>query len=112
MSRELKFRVWNISDVTGKTMYYNVPSNFSLWNGWCIMQYTWLKDKNWKEIYEGDIVKWDWSIVDDIQVGVIEFYWWAFRFKPAGLPLEYWYYRKECEIIWNIYENPELLKKD
>jgi len=73
-------------------------------------QFTGLLDKQDKEIYEGDIVKGDWSIVNDIESGVVEFYGGAFRYKPAGLPLEFGYYRKECEIIGNIYQNPELIK--
>ena len=112
--REIKFRAWDKED---KKMSSN----------WCalnilkaidegrnkdikvLMQYTGLKDKNGKEIYEGDILKGDWSIVDDIEVGEVEFYGGVFRFKPAGQPLSYGYYLKECEIIGNIYENKELL---
>ncbi len=78
-------------------------------------QYTELKDKNSEETFEWDIVK----IPDDW-----ENYWFMawevrevcfkegmYRYKPKdskkgkGSYLEEWDY----EIIWNIYENPELL---
>lgn len=77
-------------------------------------QYTGLKDKNGKRIFEGDILK----IVDDEGntdfsdggVGNVEFAYglWYVSGKPQnGLwDLLQAYY---CEVIGNIHDNPELL---
>ena len=72
-------------------------------------QYTGLKDKNGKEIYEGDIVS---HSLDDYTTfpSEIKFIDGMFCFfnKPIGHTelIESLLY---CEVIGNIYENPELL---
>ena len=62
-----------------------------------LMQYTGLKDKNGKEIYEGDIVKYeDWLTPEIISMD-------NYNILDAISC-------RAVEIIGNTYENPELLK--
>ena len=113
MDRIIKFRAWD--DAIEKMLYSeNHPSwdNSGFWEMayWQpVMQYTGLKDKNNNPIFEGDLLKHqkytykvEWS------------YWW---FKVYDIDNSYRQFElaciifdKECvEIIWNIYQNPDLL---
>ena len=78
-----------------------------------LMQFTGLKDKNGKEIYEGDILQIDvdraWVIWNEKYcyfelVPIGDYY---FDSDVIGQALEY----TETEIIGNIYENKELLNE-
>jgi uncharacterized phage protein (TIGR01671 family) len=67
------------------------------------MQYTGLKDKNGKEIYEGDVIdspNCGREVVEWENGGFINFQ------ECAGPSVE----PGECEIIGNKYDNPQLLK--
>jgi len=120
--RQIKFRAWDtdrkmIREV--KRLYFEdagysvefVADGTVYGDLFPLMQFTGLLDKNGKEIYESDIVKFRvWS--DTFERHIIEFSHGAFVIK-AGYG-EY-YGAKELEadrleVIGSIYENPELLK--
>lgn len=75
-----------------------------------IMQYTGLKDKNGKEIYEGDIVKLPYWEDCKNYISVVE---WGYMGWDPYVNTNPDYDTTSAEfstIIGNIYENPELLE--
>lgn len=143
--REIKFRAWDLVENL-MVQVYEVrfqPSGFD-WSGlwwinwhyhkwmtnwplkdYVLQQYTWLKDKNWKEIYEGDILsipisfceicnqkemrlvveRDNWNfIMSDNNVTFNKDHSWNYDSIGMIFPRDYFI------VIWNIYENPELIK--
>jgi uncharacterized phage protein (TIGR01671 family) len=122
MTREIKFRAW---DSNKKEMFYSDEwwsgSNGFIeivkiytgyedsdeWKNLILMQYTGLKDKNGKEMYEGDIFKYENELFKTI-----------FDSETAGfrnISLDETSSKKFIEaeymkIIGNIYEHPHLLE--
>lgn len=76
-----------------------------------LMQYTGLKDKNGKEIYEGDIIKYSHSIVGTIIREVrIKYGMWGIEGMTKGTQIPFAnLLENEYEVIGNKFENPELL---
>lgn len=120
--RGIKFRVWSEDQ---KTYNYQFPYNklgqfYVSENGkvfsdfgntvapevrqeaFVVEQYTGLKDKNGKEIYEGDIISFH-----DYGSFAIKFHKGCFRLGSGDLL--YAYPSSAIEVIGNIHENPELL---
>lgn len=116
--REIRFRAW---DEAGRKMIvqndYDAYDKHMTWQGavyekgrllpYTLLQFTGIKDRKGKEIYEGDIVRldsWDPSIYQ------IAFDRGAFYIANADRhEVGDIKYVEQCEVLGNIYENPELL---
>jgi len=80
-----------------------------------LMQFTGLKDKNRKEVFEGDIVE---GYIDSFKViGEIIFSNASFWFRPLRVPEDsgislrtHYGIPKKTVVIGNKFDNPELLK--
>ncbi|EAC3105688.1 hypothetical protein AAV26_03845 [Listeria monocytogenes] len=71
-----------------------------------LMQYTGLKDKNGKKIFEGD-VGWD---EHNECYGVVKFEEGKFLYVWENIAEDLWEVADSIEIYGNIHENPELLE--
>ena len=73
-----------------------------------IMEFTNLKDRNHKEIFHSDIVKYEDGVIGI--VGIFPGIWVAKLCGKKGSDFNFYETSEEVEVIGNIYENPELLK--
>jgi len=123
--REIKFRAWVIDrmvyfpklggiDDEYETLYWNSEPNtvggYHRPEDIKLMQYTGLKEKNGKEIWEEDIIKWSVSIVvkgkQEYTYNMMVLEWDYHRLMVCRNLAE----MGNVEVIGNRYENPELLE--
>jgi uncharacterized phage protein (TIGR01671 family) len=134
MSNErFKFRAWNgeameyggfsVHATAGKILI-DAPGLTLVTEQSPLMQSTGLHDKNGKEIFEGDIVRYMDAYDTSTESGfdfdefdnVGEICWeptkpgWAITFRETIGDDDFWESLSEAEVIGNIYENPDLLK--
>lgn len=147
MSREIKFRAWLEprweNDTEANKMYYDVQDSYDTlgdvtpedimdsFSSWLhedhaiVEQYTGLKDKNGKEIYEGDVIsQYVCGIKNFKGKDCRRYTTWEVRWNKTECCFELHYLAgslfgdsmmsddDEYEIIGNIHENPELLNKE
>ena len=134
-----KFRAWGVERYPGlkqpaSKMHRNVSvvttypegitfilTNFSMWgddeysgaiiDDAILMQSTGLKDKNSKEIFEGDIVKMSKDVYSEPTCyEVVRHRGGAYRLESKQHGCELWLRHTDCKVVGNVYENRDLLE--
>jgi uncharacterized phage protein (TIGR01671 family) len=121
MSREIKFKFWlgHTKKMTYEHSLIDIAHlHWDFTEDIIPLQYTGLKDKNDNEIYDGDIVKCLLATEPEDKGFICKFKDYRWKFNNVRYPdddfygtVNYNYIQQNCEVIGNIYENPELLSE-
>jgi uncharacterized phage protein (TIGR01671 family) len=118
--REIKFRAWHPrgGHLEEHTMTYwklgtGLDNSVFFNTAKAVMQYTGLKDKNGKEIYEGDIVEHRNYIKELLGSYEVRGGAWNFTLYDPKKPEVRSHYISpdQLEVVGNVHEHPELLIK-
>lgn len=128
MNRKIEFRAWDIENNKMIRTYAHIGKDWNMFVAFTqrlqdlyIMQYVWIEDKNWKKIYEWDIIKKDndcdwvlWVVWYDKYCFVLYEKEKLVRDKRQDwrifdMSSIIWSVQVYWEVIWNIYENPDIL---
>ena len=123
--REIKFRAWDLQRkrlVTNPSIDYSEEVGFTNMydeqdrqvEDWKLMQFTGLKDKNGKEIYEGDIMSWNEKELmksgKEKITGIIIYWTDGFTIETETVNYSLHGRYNSIEVIGNIYEHKHLLE--
>lgn len=119
----LKYRAWDswrkrmsvvdriYIDTEGVRLYDDFGEYWRDFRDIKLMQSTGLVDKNGKEIFEGDIVKMAKDVYSEpTYYEVVRHRGGAYRLESKQHGCELWLRHTDCEVVGNVYENPELLE--
>lgn len=146
MIKEIKFRAWHIKDQ--KMIDWSLICQTALNRGECplmyhvlsvigryhyqVMQFTGMKDKDGRDIYEGDLIRYEQSTKDGSRIVIGEVVYRkdlccfqgleklqfenSYRILSAD-PYDYKnpnkvYFDPTVEVVGNVYENPNLIEKE
>lgn len=106
--KEIKFRVWDNVDYMSKPFtLHELQAGLIRFTTDCpVMQYTGLKDKNGKEVYEGDLLKL-WVGGEEQSEPVIVN---SLEDLHIWINDEYYYAVQDFEVVGNKYENHSNIK--
>lgn len=130
--KEIKFRAWDkkenkmffvrtlniLNPVHKSSQKYSVCENaYTCKNDFELMQFTGIKDKNGKEIYEGDIVyhkpdtTWEGVRLSSMAIVIWNEEDAQFQYEHINHKISFPIIGESIENKGNIYENPEMVKK-
>lgn len=125
--REIKFRGFNRKNgvwlygfyLQNRSAHFVCPDEFADGKSWDDYEigpetrgeYTGQKDKNGREIYEGDVLKWDEDDESSVVVYDSQNALFGMQYQGGRIYGLYDCKQKELEVIGNIHDNPELLEQ-